>query len=144
MKEKKFILYDKKRTVKINLITSAIYILIIGICAGAAALISKSADRSYNDGWGYLGLILLVIFAILFILILYTVLLPLFLKLHNNYIDNLKNLVGVFVCNAVITVFMWNSFGYKFALAFIATDIFGMLLTLTLKHRNIEKKSKID
>lgn len=144
MRKQNFISYDKKRSIKINLITSGIYILLTVLGSGFIDLISDIEQRKLSGtdypGVVFLAMLVIMMLLLLITLIMYSVFLPLFLKLHSNYIDNVKNLIGILICNGSVALFFIRFAKFKFVLSYVLIVILGLFLTLTLKYNLIKKK----
>ncbi|WP_040213277.1 hypothetical protein [Clostridium polynesiense] len=144
MKKQNFIDYDIKRSIKINLITSGIYILLVALGFILLEVVSnfekKKAVGRIDAGLGFLVILFSMILILQIALAIYSVFLPLFLKLHSTYIDNLKNFIGIFICNFAAAFYLKEAFGFRFALNYILIVILGLFVTLTLKYYLIKKK----
>ncbi|MHC1685223.1 MAG: hypothetical protein AB6733_20180 [Clostridiaceae bacterium] len=132
--------YNKKSCIKTNIITSSIFIAIALISFILFYTIVSFSSEVVNksNGFGDLAIIAFGILIINFILVVITILAPLFISIYKEYIDNLKALSGLWICNLIFGFFMNYISTY-----FVKLILLGVVISLgalTLKYIYIKRK----
>lgn len=132
--------YNKKSFIKTNIITSSIFIAIALVSFilfyTIVSFSSEVADKT--NGFGDLAIIAFGTLIINFILVIITALTPLFTSIYEGYLDNLKALSGLWICNLIFGFFMNYVSTYFVKLILIGVVI--SLGALTLKYIYIKRK----
>lgn len=140
MKNRKFKEYSPLLCVKINLFT-AIGLFILFICSKLLmgkfqndALASVNV-LSIDNGAG--AMIAIIIFGGLLgiLLVSCSILLPLIIPLFSIFIDNLKSLIGLVICNFGIGYILFLNFTLQLALYYFLTVSVGMYFSMYFRYR---------
>lgn len=133
----KFKDYTLKEIIKINIISTSIYIVILlaTVMLGAIILDGENS-REVTSNITFLALI---IFFSGLILIIYTTLLPLFLSVSCKWLKNIVNYIGVDICSLGVTILIGLSFNnIKLALIYLALFYGGIAISISGKYTSIK------
>ena len=89
-----------------------------------------------SNGMSDLVLIVTFLFLSIILMIITTIVIPLFMKVYQRFIDNLKSLITLWTCSILTSISLFNLFqSYKFPIIYLLLTILGSLLSLIFKYR---------
>jgi hypothetical protein len=143
---REFIKYDFRLCLKTNLITSSIFIVSLIVIYFINRLMFIIEDRNFqkstlDNGSSLILVMILGFFLLNAIMIIYSIVVPIFIDIYEKFYENFKSLIGVSICNIFLTWFIYFLFrGAVFALVYIVLSIGGMLISLTIRYELIKGK----
>lgn len=135
--------YNKRSCIKTNLITSIGFILIATaffICYVSVLLVKKDEIAKADSGLGYVFLFAFGFLIISFMLIITTMVVPMFINIYDKYLDNLKSLIGLWLCNLMFIFFM--SFNFENLIKYILFGMLASLVILSCKYYYIKRRER--
>lgn len=137
MRNQKFKEYSASLCVKINLFTAFI-LFILFICS------KLFMDKIQNDAFlavnevdnaaGAMIAIILIGGFVGFLLISYSILIPLIIPLFRNFRDSLKSLIGLVIVNLGIAYFLFTSFTLQLGLLYLLPVFVGMYFSMYFRN----------
>lgn len=127
--------YSYKEVVKINIISSIIYFIILKISIISSLLILNDSRRDkYN-----LTLFSLAILLSGLIVVLYTTLMPLFININSKFFKNMESFIGVIICCLITTIYIGILFdNISLASNYILLCYGGIMISLGGKYTSIK------
>lgn len=128
--------YSRKRCIKTNLITASVFIIAVLLMTVVLfmffiweMIMDINGDVIVNDSNSFGSVIVFALgfFIMNIIMIIITILTPMFIDIYEHYLDNLKSLAGLGVCNLIFIYFISKVSSY-----FIKYILFSMVASLVI------------
>lgn len=135
-KTSSFIEYSKKSCIRNNFMSFIIFISMMIFSFLLFILLGNFYPYESSNGMSDLALIVTFLFLSIILMIITTIVIPLFMKVYQRFIDNLKSLITLWTCSILTSISLFNLFqSYKFPIIYLLLTILGSLASLTFKYR---------
>ncbi|MEG0308111.1 MAG: hypothetical protein RR636_09225 [Clostridium sp.] len=145
MKNRGFINFSLKRCVKINVVTSFIFVAMVKIMLDFSQWLFKFEEKRF-DVSGVENDIIFLIFVLGFIIMavvmsVYSMIVPMVIRIYKNFYNNFTSLIGIILCNFGVAIFLYKLYrSILISSIYLVLALGGTYINLTLKYSSIKSR----
>lgn len=137
--KKNFVTFSNSICFKINMFSSLIFMFLFSLSVFFIKKINLQAQQSIeltntDNAIGAFMLTTIIGFLIGLILFIYSIVIPLVIPLFTKFSNNFKSILGLLVCNIMVTFFLYINFTAKLALFYAIPVFIGIFITLNWRY----------
>lgn len=142
MAKKGFTEYSKKNCVKNNLISLISFVIIIILTIISLFVIPKIFPPS-KEAFADLGQFIMILFLSFVVMIIASLVIPLFISIYKDFKDNIKSLVTLWLYNLTASIFIFALVRFTMLpLVYFLLTMIGPLVILYFRYISIKKRVK--
>jgi|GEM_PF-6989446 len=142
MTKKAFTEYSKKSCVKNNLISLISFITITTLTIISLLVIPKIFPPS-KEAFADLGQFIMILFLSFVVMIIASLVIPLFISIYKDFKDNIKSLVTLWLYNLTASIFIFALARFTMLpLVYFLLTMIGPLVILYFRYISIKKRVK--
>jgi hypothetical protein len=141
MKKHSFTEYSKKGCIQNNMIALISFAIITALIVFLLSTIPGKYASQPNNGFADLAAVIMILFSGFILMIITSLIIPLFISVYSEFKDNLKSLIVLLGYNLLVLVFLLAAIpNFIFIIIYFSLTILAPLGILYLRYKNIKKK----
>ena len=134
--------FNKEECIKNNVKTVVFFIVILFICVVSDIALFKVSQpymQRLDNMFADLVAIVMFLFMTLLILIIYSFIVTLKIRVYKNILDNIKSFIGLIICNGIVAIFLSAITTAKLAFGYILIVSLVCSISFFIRYSSVKR-----